>query len=87
MKFSVSDLEEWKYWSEYQTAFEQMIQHTSTKEAPWWVIPADNKWVTRTLVAGSITRSIERLGLTFPTVSDKDRKRLEAAKLELTAAK
>jgi len=86
-KFSVSDLEERKYWSEYQTAFEQMIQHTSTKEAPWWVIPADNKWVTRTLVAGIITRSIERLELTFPTVSDKDRKRLEAARLELMAGK
>ncbi len=86
-KFSVSDLEERKYWSEYQIAFEQMIQHTSTKQAPWWVIPADNKWVTRTLVAGIITRSIERLGLTFPKVSDKDRKRLEAARVELTAGK
>ena len=86
-KFSVSDLEERKYWSEYQVAFEQMIQHTSTKQAPWWVIPADNKWVTRTLVAGIITRSIERLGLTFPKVSDKDRKRLEAARVELTAGK
>ena len=65
-KFSVSDLEERKYWSEYQTAFEQMIQHTSTKQAPWWVIPADNKWVTRALVAGIITRSIERLGPDVP---------------------
>ena len=86
-KFSISDLEERKYWSEYQIAFEQMIQHTSTKQAPWWVIPADNKWVTRTLVAGIITRSIERLGLTFPKVSDKDRKRLEAARVELMARK
>ena len=86
-KFSVSDLEERKHWSEYQVAFEQMIQHTSTKQAPWWVIPADNKWVTRTLVAGIITRSIERLGLTFPKVSDKDRKRLEAARVELMAGK
>ena len=64
-----------------------MIQNTSTNQAPWWVIPADNKWITRTLVAGIITRSIERLDLTFPTVSDKDRKRLEAARIELMAGK
>ena len=53
------------------------------KWAPWWVIPADHKWVTRALVAGIITRSIEQLGLTFPEVSDKERKRLEAARVEL----
>ena len=86
-KFSVSDLEERKFWSEYQTAFEQMIQNTSTNHAPWWVIPADNKWVTRTLVAGIITRSIERLDLTMPKLSDKDQKRLEAARVELMASK
>ena len=86
-KFSVSDMEERKFWSAYQTAFEQMIQNTSTKHAPWWVIPADNKWVTRTLVAGIVTRSIEELDLKFPKVSDKDLKRLEAAKAELMAEK
>ena len=51
-KFSFGDLEERKHWSEYRQAFEQMVQNTSTKWAPWWVIPADHKWVTRTLVAG-----------------------------------
>ena len=86
-KFSVSDMEERKFWPQYQDAFEQMIQHTSTKHAPWWVIPADNKWVTRTLVAAIITKSIEGLDLSFPQVSDKDRKRLEAAKVELMAEK
>ena len=86
-KFSISDLEERKYWSDYQKAFEQMLQNTSTDHAPWWVIPADNKWVTRTLVAGIITRSIEGMGLEFPTVSDKDRERLEAARIELSAGK
>ena len=70
-KFSFGDLEERKYWSEYRDAFEQMVQNTSTKWAPWWVIPADHKWVTRALVAAIITRSIDRLGVAFPEVSDQ----------------
>jgi PPK2 family polyphosphate:nucleotide phosphotransferase len=65
-KFSVDDLEERKYWSGYQDAFEQMVQHTSTTWAPWWVIPADNNWVTRALVVSIIARSIDRLGITLP---------------------
>ena len=69
-KFSFGDLEERKHWSEYQDAFEQMLQHTSTKWAPWWVIPADHKWVTRTLVASIVARSIDGLGVKYPEVSD-----------------
>jgi len=84
-KFSFGDLEERKHWSEYRDAFEQMVQNTSTKWAPWWVIPADHKWVTRTLVAGIITESINAMGLTFPEVSDKDKQRLAAAKTDLLA--
>ena len=68
----------------YQEAFENMLQHTSTEWAPWWVIPADNKWVTRVLVASVITNSIKRLGLKFPEVTDEQRKRFAAAKKELT---
>jgi Polyphosphate kinase 2 (PPK2) len=49
-----------------QDAFEQMVQHTSTAWAPWWVIPADHNWVTRALMASIIVRSIDRLGITFP---------------------
>ena len=67
-KFSVNDFEERKYWSGYQDAFEQMVQHTSTTWAPWWVIPADHNWVTRALVVSIIVRSIDRLGITFPHV-------------------
>jgi len=84
-KFSFGDLEERKYWSEYREAFEQMVQHTSTKWAPWWVIPADHKWVTRALVASIITRSIDGLGVTFPKVSEKDQRRLVAARRQLSA--
>ena len=84
-KFSFGDLEERKHWPEYRQAFEQMVQNTSTKWAPWWVIPADHKWVTRTLVAAIITRSIDGLGVAFPKVSDKDRQRLADVRNELLA--
>jgi PPK2 family polyphosphate:nucleotide phosphotransferase len=84
-KFSFGDLEERKHWSSYREAFEQMVQNTSTKWAPWWVIPADHKWVTRALVASIVTRSINKLGVTFPEVSEKDRKRLAIARKELLA--
>ena len=86
-KFSFGDLEERKHWSEYQDAFEKMLQHTSTPWAPWWVIPADHKWVTRTRVATIITRSIEKLGLEFPEVSAERRKRLVAARRALAGGK
>jgi len=86
-KFSFGDLEERKHWPAYQDAFENMLQHTSTRWAPWWVIPADHKWVTRALVANIITRSIDRLGVTFPEVSAQQLKRLAAAKRELSARK
>jgi hypothetical protein len=86
-KFSFGDLEERKHWSEYREAFEQMVQNTSTRWAPWWVIPADHKWVTRTLVASIITRSINGLGVAFPEVSEKDRRRLAAARSQLLEEK
>jgi hypothetical protein len=84
-KFSFGDLEERKHWSEYQDAFEQMVQHTSTKWAPWWIIPADHKWVTRALVALIVTRSIDKLGIKFPEISVNDRRRLAAARRSLLA--
>jgi polyphosphate kinase 2 (PPK2 family) len=83
-KFSFGDLAEREHWPEYRDAFQNMLQHTSTKWAPWWVIPADNKWVTRALVAAIITRSIDKLGVEFPAVSAKDRQRLAAARRTLT---
>ena len=65
-KFSFGDLEEREHWDDYQDAFEQTLQHTSTKWAPWWVVPADHKWVTRALVAGIVARSIDGLGVILP---------------------
>ena len=65
-KFSVADLKERDYWDEYQEAFQDMLRNTSTEWAPWWVIPADHKWVTRALVSAVIARRIEDLGLKRP---------------------
>ena len=84
-KFSLGDLEERKYWAKYQDAFEQMLQHTSTPWAPWWVIPANHKWVTHALVAGIIARSIDDLGVTFPAVPAGRQRRLAAARRSLAA--
>ena len=61
------------------------MQNTSTKWAPWWVIPADHKWVTRTLVAAIVTRSIDDLGVAFPEVPPEQRRRLATAKKALSA--
>ena len=82
-KFSFNDLEERRHWDKYQDAFEQMLQKTSTEWAPWWVVPADNKWVTRTLVCAILTQSIEALGDRPPTLSAEQKKRLAEARREL----
>jgi PPK2 family polyphosphate:nucleotide phosphotransferase len=68
-KVSDSDIEERKYWDGYQEAFEDVFRRTSTKWAPWWIIPADHKWVARALVAATVTGAIEDLGLKMPSVS------------------
>lgn len=70
-KFNPRDLEERKYWSEYKTAFEETISATSTKEAPWFVIPADDKWYARAAVADIIASELESLDLKFPEVSQE----------------
>ena len=82
-KFSFGDLEERRHWKAYQKAFEQMLRHTSTRWAPWWVVPADNKWVTRALVASIITRAIKNLGDGPPRLSAEQIKRLADARREL----
>jgi PPK2 family polyphosphate:nucleotide phosphotransferase len=82
-KFSFGDLEERQHWDAYHEAFEQMLRHTSTRWAPWWVIPADNKWVTRALVAGIITKTITDLGDTSPPLSADQTRRLADARREL----
>ncbi|HEY3382507.1 MAG TPA: polyphosphate kinase 2 family protein [Vicinamibacterales bacterium] len=84
-KFSVADLAERKCWKDYQQAFEEMLNHTSTKHAPWWVIPADNKWLARVLVASITTRTIEELDLQMPEMSEQQKRALMQAKRQLLA--
>jgi PPK2 family polyphosphate:nucleotide phosphotransferase len=82
-KFSVSDIAERQYWDEYQVAYEEMLGATSTKYAPWFVVPADHKWMARTVVAEAITSAIEGLNLSYPTFSREQIKHLMDAKKEL----
>ena len=68
-------------------AYEDMIQHTATKQAPWYVVPADNKWFTRAVVAGVVVDTLESLDLAYPTVTPEEKKQLEAARKTLLNAK
>lgn len=73
-KFSMDDIKERKFWDDYHEAFEEMVQNTATKRAPWYVVPADNKWYARLVVASAIIEALASLDLAFPDV-DKDKKR------------
>jgi PPK2 family polyphosphate:nucleotide phosphotransferase len=84
-KFSEGDIDEREHWEAYQSAYEDALNHTSTKSAPWWVIPADHKWVARVLVAAIITRAIQDLGLRMPVVAVEREQKLEEARQRLIA--
>jgi PPK2 family polyphosphate:nucleotide phosphotransferase len=79
-KFSADDVHERAYWDDYQNAFEDMIRNTATKRAPWYVIPADNKWFTHLAVAAVIVETLEELDLEYPKVDAAKRKELAAAR-------
>jgi len=83
-KFSASDVHERRFWSDYMYAFEEAISATASKHAPWYIVPADNKWFTRLFVAAAIVSAIEELSLSFPKIDDKMKKELAAARAELT---
>jgi PPK2 family polyphosphate:nucleotide phosphotransferase len=82
-KFSAADIRERGFWKDYQAAYEEMIQRTATKHAPWYVIPADNKWFTRLAVASAIIDTLNQLDLSFPEVSKAERKEQAAARAAL----
>ncbi len=82
-KFSAADVHEREYWDSYMKAYEEMIAHTSSKQAPWYVIPADNKWFTRVAVAAAIVETMESLNLEYPKVSAEAKKQLAEARKEL----
>jgi PPK2 family polyphosphate:nucleotide phosphotransferase len=77
-KFSVSDARERDYWDDYMQAYEQMIQHTSHAHAPWFVVPADNKWFTRLVVAATVIDALQDMDLAFPKVDAERHKELQA---------
>ncbi len=82
-KFSASDVRERRYWGDYMKAYDEAIRATASKSAPWFVVPADNKWFTRLVVAAAIVEAVEKLDLEYPKVSSEQRKDLAAARREL----
>ena len=84
-KFSASDAGERQFWSDYMRAYEDMIRHTATKDAPWYVVPADNKWFTRVVVASAVVGTLGSLDLRYPKVSEDKLKELAAARRALLA--
>ena len=71
-KFSKADIAERALWPKYQAAYQDMIRHTSTKPAPWHVVPADHKWFARVVIGSTIVAALDRLDLQFPTVDKAD---------------
>ena len=86
-KFSANDAKEREYWDDYMEAYEDMIRHTATKAAPWYVVPADNKWFTRVVVAAAVIDALDSLDLEYPKVTDRKLQELAAAKRALKAGK
>ncbi|MBP7275720.1 MAG: polyphosphate kinase 2 family protein [Kiritimatiellae bacterium] len=82
-KFSTADVDEREYWDEYQNAFEDMIRHTATPQAPWYVIPADRKWLARILVAAVVVETLKSLKLEYPALSKEQQLQLKQAKARL----
>lgn len=82
-KFDVNDLKERGYWHEYQSAYEKMLEATSTSYAPWYVLPADDKWFTRLCLAGVMYYEFDKLKINYPEVSAATKAKLQEAKTQL----
>ena len=82
-KFSAADAKEGAYWRQYMRVYEDMIRHTSSPYAPWYVVPADNKWFTRLIVSSAVIDAMEEMNLAFPTMDRAKRKELAAARAAL----
>jgi PPK2 family polyphosphate:nucleotide phosphotransferase len=86
-KFSTQDYQERKHWDEYQHAIESMLNHTSTKQSPWIVVPADNKWFTRLAISEVICEVLESLQLKYPKLSDQQLAELQEIRKSLDSEK
>jgi len=82
-KFSLNDVREREHWDEYMEAYEDTIRHTASKHAPWYVVPADNKWFTRLVVASAIVTNLKSLDLDYPTLNEEELQQLAEAKQAL----
>jgi len=86
-KFSANDAKEREFWDDYMNAYEDMIRQTATKHAPWYVVPSDNKWFTRVVVAAAIIDVLDSLDLAYPRVGKEKMGELAAARRTLLAGK
>jgi polyphosphate kinase 2 (PPK2 family) len=86
-KFSATDAKERGHWDEYMKAYESLIQETATEKAPWYVVPADNKWFTRIVVASVMIDALASLDMDYPRVTRQKLKDFEAARKALLAQK
>ena len=84
-KFDASDLVEREHWDVYMAAFESMIRATSTRQAPWYIIPADKKWICRSLVAMILAHEIQQLDLRYPSLNEEQQQVLAQSKVQLEA--
>lgn len=84
-KFSAADVKERSFWKDYMTAYEDMIRHTATPHAPWYVVPADHKWYARLVVAAAVADALEDMGLHYPVISDEQREALAESRAVLMA--
>ncbi len=82
-KFSSSDVKEREFWDEYQEAYEDMIRHTASAHAPWYVVPADNKWFTRLVVSQAVVDALKAMDLKYPEVSSAEQAALAQARKQL----
>jgi len=85
-KFSAADMAERGFWGEYQKAYEDMIRNTAPKKSPWYVVPADNKWFTRLIVASAVVDTLAGLDLAYPSVDKAKLREIAAARKTLLGA-
>ena len=86
-KFSAADIQEREFWGDYMHAFEEAVRATASKHAPWFVVPADNKWFTRLVVVAAIVQALDSLDLAYPKVDSQKEKELAAARAALVKQK
>jgi polyphosphate kinase 2 (PPK2 family) len=86
-KFSVNDARERSFWDDYMEAYEETIRETASENSPWYVVPADNKWFTRVIVAAAVIDALATMKLQYPKVSEAKRKELAATRKELLGKK